>query len=151
MPCLVDPTGSPLRGGDVAVYVFVINQRSSPIPFFSSLFLCSCVYFCLYDPFNCISCHMFSRQLSAFSLCSFGPIPALSVLSASYFSTKVSFSPDIYSFVVWLCLKHELSNFVLCMRQSTMGPGRLLPRPTFCSSSLNDVSFCKLDLLLKET
>ena len=34
----MDPTGSPLRGGDVAVYVFVINQRSSPIHFFSSLF-----------------------------------------------------------------------------------------------------------------
>ena len=28
------PAGSPSRGGDVAVYVFVINQPSLPIPFF---------------------------------------------------------------------------------------------------------------------
>ena len=33
---------------------------------------CSCVYFCLYGAFNCISFHKFSRQLSIFSLCSSG-------------------------------------------------------------------------------
>ena len=31
------PTGSPSRGGDVAVYVFGINQPSLPIPFYSVL------------------------------------------------------------------------------------------------------------------
>ena len=31
-----------------------------------SFFFCSCVYFCLYDPFNCISFHKLFRQLSSF-------------------------------------------------------------------------------------
>ena len=31
-----------------------------------SLLFCSCVYFCLYGPFNCISFRKFSRQLSVF-------------------------------------------------------------------------------------
>ena len=31
------PAGSPSRGGDVAVYVFDINQPSLPIPFYSVL------------------------------------------------------------------------------------------------------------------
>ena len=31
------PTGSPSRGGDVAVYVFGINQPSMPTPFYSDL------------------------------------------------------------------------------------------------------------------
>ena len=31
------PTGSPSRGGDVAVYVFDINQPSLPFPFYSVL------------------------------------------------------------------------------------------------------------------
>ena len=38
------PAGSPSRGGDVAVYVFGINQPSLPILFY---FLCVC--FCLSD------------------------------------------------------------------------------------------------------
>ena len=42
-----------------------------------SFLFCSCVCFCLYGPFNCISFHKFSRQLSAFSLCSSGLISAL--------------------------------------------------------------------------
>ena len=36
------------------------------------LILFSCLYLSLYDPFNCISFHKFSQQLSAFSLCSSG-------------------------------------------------------------------------------
>ena len=34
------PPGSPSRGGDVAVYVFDVNQPSLPIPFFYILLLC---------------------------------------------------------------------------------------------------------------
>ena len=34
---LVVPTGSPSRGGDVAVYAFDINQPSLPTPFYSIL------------------------------------------------------------------------------------------------------------------
>ena len=61
------PKGSPSRGGDVAVYVVDINQPSLRTPFL----FCSCVYFCLvYGPFDCISFHKFSQQLSTFSLCS---------------------------------------------------------------------------------
>ena len=46
-----------------------------------SFLFCSCVYFCLYGPFNSISFHKFSRQLSVFSLCSSGLMSALLVLS----------------------------------------------------------------------
>ena len=68
-----------------------INQPSLP-----TLFLfCSCVYFCLYGLFNCISFHKFSRQLSAFSLCSSCLICTLLVLSTTYLFMKVSFSPDV--------------------------------------------------------
>ena len=70
------PAGSPSRGRNVAIYVFDINQPSLCTPFL----FCSCVCFCLYDPFNCISFHEFSRQLSTFSLCFSGLISALLVL-----------------------------------------------------------------------
>ena len=60
-----------------------------------SFSFCFCVCFCLYGPFNCISFHKFSRQLSAFSLCSSGLISALFVLSTIYLFMKVSFSLDI--------------------------------------------------------
>ena len=60
-----------------------------------SFLFCSCVCFCLYHPFNCISFHKFSQQLSAFSLCSSGLISALLVLSTIYLLMKVSLSPDI--------------------------------------------------------
>ena len=39
-----------------------------------SFLFCSCVCFCLYEPYNCISFHKFSRQLCLFSLCSPGLI-----------------------------------------------------------------------------
>ena len=85
-----------------------INQLSLPTPFL----FCSCVCFSLYGSFNCISIHKFSRQLSAFSLCSSSLISALLVLPSMYhyssglisvllvLSTiypfmKVSFNPDI--------------------------------------------------------
>ena len=75
------PTGSPLRGGNVAVYVFDINQQSLPTRFYSIL-----VSVCLYGPFNCISFYEFSRQLSAFSplffrsyFCLIGPFNFISV------------------------------------------------------------------------
>ena len=84
------PVGSPSRGGNVMVYVLDLNQPSLP-----TLYFCSCVCFCLYGPFTCISFHKFSRQLSAFSLCCSGPISAL-LLVLNYISLfiKVSLSPD---------------------------------------------------------
>ena len=87
----VVPAGSPFRGGDVTVYVTDVNQPSLAPPFL----FCSGVCFCLYSPFNCISFHKFSRQLSAFSLCSSGLISALVVLSNIYLFIKVSLSPDV--------------------------------------------------------
>ena len=39
------PTGSPSRGGDVAVYVFDINQPSLPTPFYSVLVSIASLYF----------------------------------------------------------------------------------------------------------
>ena len=69
-----------------------------------SFLFCSCVCFCLYGTFNCVSFHKFSRQLSAFSLCSTGLISALLVLSAICLFTKVSLSPDII-LCGWLGLK----------------------------------------------
>ena len=100
------PTGSPSRGGDVMVYVLDTNQPSLP-----TLLFCSCIYFYLYGPFNCISFHKFPKQLSTFLLCFSGLISA-SVLSTMYLFTKVSFSPvspDV-TFCGWLGLKHQLTN-----------------------------------------
>ena len=61
------PAGSPSLGRDVVVYV---KDKSTELA--HSFLFCSCVYLCLYGPFNRISVHKFSRQLSAFSLCSSG-------------------------------------------------------------------------------
>ena len=69
VPFIQVPTGSPSRGGDAVVHVKDVHQPSLPASFF---LFCSCVYFSLYIPFNCILFHKFSRQLSAFSLCSSG-------------------------------------------------------------------------------
>ena len=52
------PTDSPSRGGDVAVYVFDINQPSLPIPFYSvlvsiSVFMdLSTVFHSINSPYN---------------------------------------------------------------------------------------------------
>ena len=59
--------GSPSCGGEVTVYVW-----HKPLELAHSFLFCSCVYFCLCGPFNCISFHPFSRQLSTFRLCSSG-------------------------------------------------------------------------------
>ena len=84
------PAGSPSRGGDVAVYVW-----HKPTVLSHSFLFCSCVCFCLYGPFKCISFHKFPRQLSAFSLCSSGLISVFLVFSTRYLFTNVSLSSDI--------------------------------------------------------
>ena len=55
-------------------------ERHKPAELAHSYLLCSCVYFCLYVPFNYFSFHKSSRQLSVFSLCSSGLNFALLVL-----------------------------------------------------------------------
>ena len=87
-------------------------HRHKPTEPAHSFLVCSCVYFCLYGPFNCISFHKFSRQLSAFSLCSSGLISALLVLSTIYLFMKVSLSPNVI-LCGWLGLKHQLTNLFL--------------------------------------
>ena len=57
----------------------------------------------------CISVHNFSRQLSAFLLCSSGLISALRALSTIYLFTKVSPGPDII-LCGWIDLKNQLTN-----------------------------------------
>ena len=84
------PADSPSLGGNVKVYIVDITNRACPLFLF-----CSCVCFCLYGLFTCISFHKFSRQLSAFSLCSSSLIFALLVLSTIFLFVKVSLSPDI--------------------------------------------------------
>ena len=71
------PEGSPSDGGDVVVDVFFLHE---PTKLAHSFLFCSCPYFRLYGPFNCISFHKFSRQLSVFSLCYSDLISALLVL-----------------------------------------------------------------------
>ena len=83
------PAGSPSRGGDDTVYVLDITNRACPLFLF-----CSCV--CLYGAFNCISFHEFSRQLSAFSLCSSVVTSALLVGPFNYKS--------LYERLYWLVL-----------------------------------------------
>ena len=77
-----------------------------------SFLFCSCVCFCLYDPFNSISFHKFSRQLFAFSLCSSGLNSALLALSTMYLFMKVSLSPDVI-LCGWLGLKHQLTDVLV--------------------------------------
>ena len=69
-----------------------INQPSVPTPFFFFFKFCSCVHICLCGPFNYISFHKFSRQLSVFSLCSSSLVYALVVLSTIYLFLEKSAS-----------------------------------------------------------
>ena len=71
------------------------RQRQKPAELAHSFLFCYRVYFCLYGPLNCFSFHEFSRQLSAFSLCSSGLKSASLVLSTIYLFVKVSLSPDV--------------------------------------------------------
>ena len=83
--------------------------RFKPTELAHSFLFSSCICFCLYDLFYCISFHKFSWQLSAFSLCSSSLISALLVLSTIYTFTKSSLSPDI-TLWSWLGLKHQLTS-----------------------------------------
>ena len=69
-------------------------MSDKPTKLAHSFSFCSCVYFCLYSPFNCISFHKFSPQLWFFFYCSSGLISVLLVFSTVYLFMKVSFSPD---------------------------------------------------------
>ena len=89
VPVLCWSPGSHLQVVEILQFMSDINQPSLPTPIYS------CVSFCLYGPFNCISARKFSRQLPVFSLCPSGLISALLVLSTICLFVKVSFSPDV--------------------------------------------------------
>ena len=83
-----------------------INQLSLPTPFCSALG----IYSCHYGPFNCISFHKFSQQLSAFSLWSSGVISVLLVLSDIHLFLQVSLIlllRDLLFFFVWLLFSSQ--------------------------------------------
>ena len=96
------PNDSPSHDGDAAVYV---------LEFAHSFLFCSCVCFCLYGPFSCISFHKSSRQFSAFTLCSSRLISALLFfVFFNYISLYESLpSPDITR-SGWVGSKHQLTN-----------------------------------------
>ena len=73
------PAGSTSRGEDVGVNVFDTNQPSLPTPFYS-VFVSVSVFMALSTVFHFIN----SPDKSAFSVCSFGLISALLVLSTLY-------------------------------------------------------------------
>ena len=74
-------------------YGLCLRHKSTELA--HSFLFYSCVCFYLYSPFNCISFHNVSRQLSAFPLCSSGLISALLVPSTIYLFMTVSLSPDV--------------------------------------------------------
>ena len=78
----------------------------------SFFFPCSCVFFCLYGPFNCISFYKILptnlRFLTLFIrsyFCLSDPFTSLYI----YISIKSSFSPDVI-LCGWLGWKHQLTN-----------------------------------------
>ena len=98
-----------------------------------SFLFCSYVYFSLSGPCSCISFHKFSRQISAFSLCSSCLISALLVLSTIYLFMKVSFGPNIILWG-WLGLKHQLTNSLL---EKDQGFRYQVPEETFPHGTLS--------------
>ena len=103
------PAGSPSRGGDVAVYVFDVNQPCLPIPFYSvrvstSVFMAmSTVFHSMNSPENSLLSHsvlpvLFMPYSSHWSF----------QLYTSLWNWKSHFSPDKI-LCGWLGLKHQLS------------------------------------------
>ena len=66
----MDKTGIKIICGAPTTLVVMGLMMMIPTELARSFLFCSCVCFSLYGPFNCISIHKFSRQLSVFSLCS---------------------------------------------------------------------------------
>ena len=124
------PAGSPSRGGELVNWCFepsqpqrmtarltwwgcyVLCPSHKPTELAQSFFFRSCFCFCLYGPFNCNSFHKFSRQLSAFLLCSSG-------LILPYWSLfmNVSLGPDI------------ILTLPLLLPHSPLQPQLTLPKP----------------------
>ena len=87
------PKGSPSRGGDVAAYVFDVNQLRLPTPFYSVLVSVS-VFAALSSAFHSIHSSD-NSPLSNSVLPVFDFFSALLVLSTIYLFMKVFLSPGI--------------------------------------------------------
>ena len=90
VPVSLFPTGSRSRGGDVAVYVFEINQPSLPTPFYSVLVSVS-VFMALSTVFHSINSPDNSPLSHSILLVLFLPYRSFQL----YLFMKVSLSPDI--------------------------------------------------------
>ena len=101
------PAGSPSRCGDVAVYVFDINQPSSPTPF---IFLCPFLSFGPSTVFLSVTSPDSSPLPHSVLLVSFLPY----WLFQLYISMKVSLRPDVI-LCGWRGLKHQLTKFLVVM------------------------------------
>ena len=99
-------------------------------------FLAQLPFFCLHGPFNCISFHKFSRQLSVLSLCSSGLISALLVLSTVFHSIN-SPANFLFSHSVLPVLSPPCWSFQLYFIPY------ILP-PTLCSLTLFFRSYLRL-------
>ena len=84
-------SGSPSRGGDVAVYVFDINQPSLPTPLYSVHVSVSVVMALsvVFHSINSLASYPLSHSVLSVLF------SALLVLSTIYLFMKVSLSPDI--------------------------------------------------------
>ena len=91
------PAGPPSRGGDVVVNVFDINHLSLLTPF-DFVLLSISVSMALSTVFHSVK---FSRQLSAFSLCSSDLVSASLVLSIICLFMKVSLNLDTIFVIDW--------------------------------------------------
>ena len=75
-----------------------------------SFLFCSCVCFCLYGPFNCISFHKFSWQFSPFSLFSSSLISAFGPFNYIYLYESLLQPSYIIILSGWLGLKQQLTD-----------------------------------------
>ena len=147
--CWFHAHSSPWPAGDIADYVF--HKKATELA--HSFLFCSCVRFCLYGPFDCISCHKLCQQLPTFSSCSLSLIFALLVLLTIYLSMKVFLGPDLI-LCGWLGLEHQVTN---CADFTPTSPGHLLEQvfkspgsaslayPKSASTKLLQLQHCLLD------
>ena len=90
-----------------------------PTKFAHSYFIFSCVYFCLYGPFSCISFHKFSQKLSTFSLCSSSLISASLVLATLSLYESL---PQPWYNPLWLTAHNAPTNSLFQQKQNVDKP-----------------------------
>ena len=101
-----------------------------------SCLFCSCVYFCLYGLFNCISFHLILPTTLLFLTLFFRSYFCLIGPFNHFFYIKVSVSADII-LCGWLGLKHQQTNLIIIIimavkKQIFKAPLRCGPQDCFC-------------------